>query len=146
MAEAAARGVDCNGMDPLKSKRSIRTEGQDFLEKLAASSTDGFDTRFASISTRVGLGLALNAPELRLLYEATLAAMSCYMSLNGFGDYRDEIEPGAEINRLKLERDFMAARDKCYSSAGWKTLPISQKTPIQQILLSVFVDEENLAW
>ncbi len=124
----------------------MKTDGQDFLQKLAASLPDGFDTRFASISNRVGLGSALNAHELGLLYEATLAAMWCYISLNGLDGCRTEIKPEPEINRVKLEREFMAARDRCYASAGWKRLPTSQRGPIQRIFLNVFVAEDNLAW
>jgi hypothetical protein len=124
----------------------MRTDGQDFLQKLVASSPSGFDTRFASISTQVGLDFALNARELRLLYKATLAAMWCYIALNGLGGCQGEIKPEREINRVRLESEFMAARDRCYASAGWKALPKSQQAPIQRIFLNVFVAEENLAW
>ena len=124
----------------------MRTDGQDFLKKLAASSPNRFDTRFASISHRVGLGSALNANELGLLYEATLAAMWCNISLNGLEGCRAEIKPEPEINRVSLEGEFMAARDRCYASAGWKALPTSQKGPIQRIFLNVFVAEDNLGW
>jgi hypothetical protein len=102
----------------------MRTDGQDFLQKLVASSPSGFDTRLASISTQVGLDIALN----------------------GLGGCEGEIKPEREINRVRLESVFMAARDKYYASAGWKALPKSLRAPIQRIFLNVFVEEENLAW
>jgi hypothetical protein len=130
----------------LNSERSARTDGGNFLQNLTASSRNGFDRRFASISTRLGLGTALSAHELGLLHEATLAAMWCYIALNGLGGCRGVIKPEREINRVRLESEFMAARDKCYASAGWKALPESQRVPIRRIFLKVFVEEENLAW
>jgi|SRR5690348_4728303 len=131
----------------LKSKRTGKSDGEAFLVKLADLDSDhgGFDSRFALISRRVGLGTALSAHELELLYEATVAALECYMALNGIGDYHEAIQHNGEKRRRQLETDFMDARDECYRSSGWRALPTSQKAPIQRIFLNVFVADENLA-
>jgi hypothetical protein len=128
-------------------KHPTKTNGQEFLQELADASSNTFTRRFSEIATRLDLGVLLEGHELSLLYEAALYSMMCYIAINGLGEAGGEIKPEAEGKRMNLERKFMAARDELYSSAGWKTLPISQKHPAERIFLNVFVTEDNLeAW
>jgi hypothetical protein len=129
----------------LKPRRSKRTDGQQFLAKLADSSQNAFEIRFASISTRLGLGMVLNGHELVLLHDAALDGTLCCIAFNGLGGCRGEIKPEREIRRMRLERAFMAARDAFYSSAGCKALPLYQMGAIERIFLNVFVTDDNLA-
>jgi hypothetical protein len=52
----------------------MKTNGQDFLDQLAGSSSNGFQRRFSQISTRLGLAAVLDGSELNLLLEAALYA------------------------------------------------------------------------
>jgi hypothetical protein len=123
----------------------MKTDGQNYLDQLAGSSRNGFERRFSKISIRLGLGNTLIEDELRLLYEATFWATLCNIAFNGQGGCGGEIKPEQEANRMNLEREFLAARDKLYGSAGWEALRASVKGSIQRIFLSVFVAEDNLA-
>jgi hypothetical protein len=123
----------------------MKTEGQNFLDQLSGPWCNGFERRFSKISISLGLGDILTGHELKLLYEATLCATLCNMAFNGLGGCAGEIKPEAEANRINLEREFMAAGDKLYGSAGWEALQVSLKGSIRTIFLSVFVAEDNLA-
>jgi hypothetical protein len=125
-------------------KQPKKTDGQEFLERLADLSPNGFTVRFSQISTRLGLGAALNGRELSLLYEAALYAMLCYIAINGLGGCGSEIKPEREPHRMQLERDLMSARRKLCACAGWKGLPDFQKASAEGIFLKVFVTEDNL--
>jgi hypothetical protein len=121
----------------------MQTEGQNYLDQLAGPSCNGFEWRFSKISIRLGLGNTLIGNELRLLYEATFCATLCNIALNGLGGCRGKIRPERESNRVKLETEFMVARDRFCSSTGWKSLPLSQRGAIQRIFLNVFVTEDK---
>ena len=55
------------------------------------------------------------------------------------------IKPEREPNRRRLEREFMAVRDKLYACAGWQALPPFVKQPVQRIFLRIAVNEDKLA-
>ena len=97
------------------------------------------------VSLRLGLGDALAADELSLLYEAAFLATLCNIAFNGLGGCGGEIKPERETSRIMLEREFMAARDNFFRSAGWKALPPTQRGSIEKIFLDVFVIQANLA-
>jgi len=90
----------------------MKTDGQSFLDQLAGSSPDGFAVRFSRISTRLGLGVSLNGREVSLLYEAAFYATLCNIAFNGLGGCGGQVKPSREANRIDLEREFMAARDR----------------------------------
>jgi hypothetical protein len=123
----------------------MNADGQIFLDQLADSSSNGFQRRFSRISTGFGLGVVLDGDELSLLYEATFYATLCNIAFNGVGGCGGEIKPEREAHRMKLEREFMAARDTLRASAGWKCLSGCLMGSIQGIFLNVFVAEDNLA-
>ena len=83
--------------------------------------------------------------ELGFLYEATFRATLCNIAFNGLGGCGGEILPEREMSRRNLEREFMAAREKLYDSAGWEVLSASVKGSIKNIFLRILVSEENLA-
>jgi hypothetical protein len=123
----------------------MKTDAQNYLDQLASRSRSGFERRFSNISIRLGLGNTLMGDELRLLYEATFCGTLCNIAFNGLGGCGGQIKLEQEANRRNLERAFMAARVKLYTSAGWQALPASVKGPIQNIFLNVLVAEDNLA-
>jgi hypothetical protein len=69
----------------------------------------------------------------------------CNIAINGLGGCGGRIKPEHEPNRRRLEREFMAARDKLYACAGWRALPPSVRHPIQIVFLRISVNEDNLA-
>ncbi|SPE60593.1 hypothetical protein SBV1_460052 [Verrucomicrobia bacterium] len=123
----------------------MKTSGQRFLDELGGPFPNGFETRFSRISTRLGLGAALDGHDLNLLWEAAFCATLCNIAFNGLGGCGGEIKPEREANRITLEGDFMGARNRFYDSAGWKSLSASPKRSIQGIFLSVLVREDQLA-
>jgi len=124
----------------------MKTDGQNFLDRLANSSAEGFEVRFSKISSGLDLGASLRGSELSLLYQAAFYSALCNIAFNGLGGCDGQIKPSRELNRLSLERKFMAARDKFWGCAGWRTLPATQRESIVSIFLHVFVIEDNLAW
>ena len=90
----------------------MKTDGQSFLDQLAGSAQNGFAVRFSRISTRLGLGVSLNGREVSLLYEAAFYATLCNIAFNGLGGCGGQVKPSREANRIDLEREFMAARDR----------------------------------
>ena len=123
----------------------MKTDGQNYLDQLGGTSRSDFERRFSTISIKLGLGDALLENELSFLYEATFCATLCNIAFNGLGGFGGEIKPEQEANRIKLEGEFLAARDKLYGSAGWESLCTPLKGSIQRIFLTVFVVEDNLA-
>jgi hypothetical protein len=121
------------------------TDGQGFLDRLASSSSSGFEVNFANTATRHGFGLSLNCNELKLLCDAALCAAWCNIAFNGLGGCRGEIRSDREANRMILERKFMAARDEFCASVGWQRLAESAKESIRRIFLNIFVVGDNLA-
>jgi hypothetical protein len=128
-----------------RTHRNETTDGQAFLDRLATMSGEGFQARFSRISTRLGLGVALNAAEPKTLYEAAYFAALCHIAFNGLGGCSREIKPEREFNRSKLEQHFMDSRDKLWASAKWQALPLGMQTAIQQIFLTAYVEEDNLS-
>ena len=122
----------------------MKGDGQDFLDRLAGSSSNSFERRFSRIATDHSLGSVLGGSELSLLLEAAMCATLCNIAVNGLGGCDGEIKPDREANRIDLERAFMAARDRFCASAGWKYLAAQEKQTIQSVFLNVFVDDDNL--
>jgi hypothetical protein len=123
----------------------VRTEGQVFLDRLARRPRT-FDSRFAQISTRLGLGAQLSRAELELLHQAAYLATLCNIALNGLGGCGGFIKLEREANRTRLEMHFLMARDLFYASAGWQRLDQCRRGAIGRIFLTVFVTDDNLAW
>ena len=126
-------------------ERTSTGDGQAFLDRLATMSGEGFQARFSQISTRLGLGVALSAAELKTLYEAAYFAALCHIAFNGLGGCSGEIKPELEFNRIKVEQHFMASRDKLWASAKWQSLPMPMRAAIQRIFLRADVEEHNLS-
>ena len=133
------------GRAGLIRKRSMETDGNAFLEHLAISSSNRFQSRFSRVSLRLGLGEFLKAEELHQLYEAAFLAALCNISFNGLGGCGGEIKPERETARIMLEREFMAARGRFYRSTGWRTLKRNLRESIKQVFLDVQVVEANMA-
>ena len=123
----------------------MKTDGQDFLEQLASFPANTFEGKFLKTSVRLGLGADLDADELSLLYRAAFRAALCNIAFNGLGGCNGQIKAEQEPSRLRLEREFMIARDRFYATCGWKTLRKSQKNSIETVLLQVVVEDRNLA-
>jgi hypothetical protein len=123
----------------------MRTDGQDFLERLANSSPNTFERGFAKTSKRLKLGASLEGAELNLLYEAAFYASLCNIAFNGLRGCEGEIKPEREFTRIRLEQGFMEARETFFRCRGWKTLNAAAKDSIQRVFLNVSVLEENLA-
>jgi len=123
----------------------MKADGQNFLEQLTSFPPNTFEGRFLKTSIRLGLGADLDADELSLLYRAAFRAALCNIAFNGLGGCDSQIRPEQEGSRIRLEREFMIARDRFYACAGWKTLQKSQKSSIEKVLLQVFVEDKNLA-
>ena len=121
------------------------TTGERYLSELAGFPPKTFPRHFSSRATRLRLGRALGRTELRWLYEAAFVATLCNIAINGLGGCDGSIKPEREPNRRRLEREFMAARDKLYGCAGWHALPPFVRHPIQSVFLRVSVNEDNLA-
>ena len=123
----------------------MKADGQEFLEQLATFPPNTFEGRFLKSAIRIGLDHDLGADELSLLYRAAFRSALCNIAFNGLGGCDGQIKPEQEPTRIRLEREFMIARDRFQACAGWKKLHKSQKTSIERILLQVRVQEKNLA-
>jgi len=123
----------------------MMTTGEAYLDELAGFPPKTFPSHFSSRATRLRLGAVLNRTEIRLLYEAAFEATLCNIAINGLGGCGGKIKPEREPNRRRLERDFMAARDRLYARAGWQGLSSCDRHPIQSAFLRVSVNEDNLA-
>ncbi len=124
----------------------MKTDGQDYLEQLASLPPNTFENRFSKISNRLRLGDSLSRNELTLLYEAAFRATLCNIAINGLGGCRGLIRPEHEPHRLRLEREFMEAREVFCASPGWQTLTPAEQGPIERIFLTVLVADDKLAW
>src|SRR5690242_19993816 len=123
----------------------MKMDGQDFLEQLASFPPNTFEGRFLKTSIRLGLGGDLAADELSLLYRAAFRAALCNIAFNGLGGCDGQIRAEQEASRIRLEREFMIARDRLYTCAGWNALRSTQRNSVARILLQVRVEEKNLA-
>jgi hypothetical protein len=123
----------------------MMTTGEEYLNELAGFPPKTFPSHFSNSATRLRLGMVLDRTELKWLYEAAFVAALCIIAINGLGGCGGRIKPEREPNRSRLEREFMAARDKLYACAGWKALPPFVRHPIQRLFLQIFVNEDNLA-
>ena len=123
----------------------MMTTGEEYLNELAGFPPRTFPRHFSSSATRLRLGTVLDRTELKWLYEAAFAAALCNIAINGLGGCGGRIKPEREPNRSRLEREFMAARDKLYACAGWQALPPIVKHPIQRMFLRISVNEDKLA-
>ena len=94
---------------------------------------------------RMGLNDGLKRDELMRLYEAAFLAALCNISFNGLGGCEGQIRPENEPTRRRLEQSYMAARDTFYRCVGWKSLSSARRKSIQNVFLTVLVDDENLA-
>ncbi len=97
------------------------------------------------LSARLGLGRALKADELRLLYKVAFYARLCNIAFNGLGGCGGYIKAEKERQRIMLENEFMAARDEFFASAGWTAMAPRQQQGLSRALLDVSVAESNLA-
>jgi len=120
----------------------MRAEGQQFLDLLAAFPPKSFESDFSKSSTRLGLGRLLQPEELSLLLDAAFYAGLCNIAINGLGGCRGQIKP----NRIRLEQEFMAARDAFFACDGWAALHAAQKGSVERIFLKIEVSKENFAW
>jgi hypothetical protein len=123
----------------------MTNNGQAFLDRLANLPPDTFESRFSKTSTRMGLGVVFGRNELTLLYEAAVRAELCTIVLNSRRVADGKIKPLDEVTRVKLETEFLTARDILYASPGWQNLSASERQPIQRIFLTVVIAECNLA-
>jgi hypothetical protein len=118
--------------------------GEEYLNGLAGFPPRTFPSNFSVRAIKLHLGTALDATELKWLFEAAFVAALCNIAINGLGGCGGIIKPENEPNRRRLESDFMVARDRLYACAGWQALPSFVKQPIQRIFLRIYVNEENL--
>jgi len=123
----------------------MRNNAQAFLDTLANLPPDTFENRFSKTSTSLGLGLVFGRNELTLLYEAAVRAQLCTIVLNSPRVADAKIKSLDEMTRVKLETEFLTARDILYASPGWQNLSASEQDPIQRIFLTVVIAECNLA-
>ena len=128
----------------VETEHTANGDGQVFLDELLEMSGEGFQARFSRISTRLGLGAALNSAELKLLYQAAYLATLCHISFNGLGGGCGVIRPEQEINRIKLEQNFMTTQQELWASPKWRALPVLMKEATQRIFLTAYVEKENL--
>jgi hypothetical protein len=123
----------------------MMTTGENYLNELAGFPPRTFPSHFAGSATRLRLGTVLDRTELKWLYEAAFLAALCNIAINGLGGCGGRIKPEREPNRRRLEREFMAARDKLYATVGWQALPPFVRHPVQTVFLRISVNENNLA-
>jgi hypothetical protein len=121
------------------------TTGEAFLEGLAESSPNGFPGRFARTSTRLRLGTRLDGTEVKLLYRAAFLAALCRISFNGPGGCAGRIAPEKEGQRIQLEQQFMAARDRFWTAVAHQLLRRSLREAIQKTFFNIVVKDEFLA-
>lgn len=123
----------------------MKPDRQDFLEQLTGFPPNTFEGRFLKTLLQFGLINDLGAEELSLVYCAAFRAALCNIAFNGLGGCQGQIRPEQEKSRIRLEQEFMIARDRFQLCPGWKTLRKSQKAVIERTLLKVVIDDKNLA-
>ena len=124
----------------------MKSSSQDFLEQLAALPPDSFEHRFGQRSAQLGLGSILERNDLTLLCEAALRASLCQNAFNQVAADADKTSPDLETRRVRLEWEFLEARDMFYASPGWQTLDELTQSLIVKIFLTVAVLDECFAW
>ena len=122
----------------------MKTNGHEYIEQLAGFPPTTFESKFSRIAAGLRLATAMNRTELECLFNAALLAIWCNTAFNGLGGCGGIIKPDRESDRIRLEREFMAACDRLYASTGWKALPPFVRNSIQASLLHVSVHEGNL--
>lgn len=123
----------------------MRNYGQVYLDDLGRCPAGTFESSFATVANKMGLGSILERNELTLLYEAAFRATYCNLALNGLGKFAGEVKAEDERLRSQLEREFMIARDTLLASPGWESLSVLERNALRRIFLDVFVTEERLA-
>ncbi len=124
----------------------MKTDGESFLDELASLPAQSWENRFSKRSRKLGLGIILDRNELKLLYEASCFANACNLALNGMGSGECGMPlPENEGQRIRLERQFMVARDMLFASPGWQLLSDSERKPIARTFLKVSVQEDKMA-
>jgi hypothetical protein len=122
----------------------MNEDGRNFTEPIAGFAPGGFNASFSKAAKRIGVETALTPRELSSLYGTAFLAAICNIAFNGPGASGGEIKSEGEATRRKLEQTFMAARDTCFASPGWRALPEPKRRLVQEVFLSVFVTEDNL--
>jgi hypothetical protein len=122
----------------------MKSSSQEFLEQLSALPADCFEHGFADRLAQLGMAAMLERNDLTLLCEAALRAYLCEAALNEVSPGKSSLEQ--EAKRVRLEWDFMTARDMFYASPGWQTLDEMMQGMVEQMFLRVTVREECLAW
>ena len=122
----------------------MKGSSQEFVAQLTALPPDCFEHRFGQRVAQLGLGAMLDRNDLTLLCEAAVRANLCQGALNDV--HQGKINPEEEIKRVRLEWEFLTARDIFYASPGCQTLDPSIQDIVRQMFLSVSVAEECLAW
>ena len=125
--------------------RSMKLNGLVFLAELADYPANSFERRFAKISTRLGLGARMTREDLTKLFDAAFYACLCNISFNGLGGCEGEIRLENELNRIRLEQQFMHMRKEFFRTAGWQRLVPSKQKQLEKTFLEVAVADENLA-
>ena len=140
VAAVAARAVPVAPQEPRPSAC-----GEAFLGDLAGFPPRTFEKGFSRIATRLGLGAALTGDELRSLYEAAFLSCLSNIAFNRLDGCLGATLAARESTRVALEQDFMATRDRLFACPGWQRLSSSNRGEVERILLSIRVDDENLA-
>ena len=125
-------------------EQTTNASGQQFLNLLGVFPEKTFEGSFASASTRLGLGGLFDRDELALLFDAAFRARLCNIAFNGLGGCHGRIKPERELNRIRLEQEFMGAQDAFYATGGWQALSEAQCWLIQSAFLQVSVCEVKL--
>ena len=124
----------------------MKNDSDGFIEQLGGLPADSFEHGFANIARQLGLTTLLERNEMILLCEAAVRANLCTTAVNDHGGQQGKIIPEQETKRVRLEWEFMTARDILYASPGWQALDESMQEEIERVFLTVTVGEECLAW
>jgi hypothetical protein len=122
----------------------MKDSSQEFVAQLTSLPPDCFEHRFGRRLAQLGLGSMLDRNDLTLLCEAAVRANLCQDALNDV--HKDGNSQEQEAKRVRLEWEFMTARDVFYASPGWQTLDESIQDIVRQMFLTATVADECLAW
>ena len=122
----------------------MKPDGHQLLSEFAQHSANTFEAKFSNRASSLALGSFLTRSEVKLLYRAAFRAALCNIAFNGLGGCNGVIKPEREPHRRKLERFFLAARDRFMASAGYQALESSTKASVQQMFLTVAIQEKSL--
>ena len=123
----------------------MASDGQKYLPQAVEVLPPAFQDKVREIAARLDLDKWLDETELNALSQAAYYGTLCNIAFNGLGGCQGEIRPDREGNRMRIEREFMAARNRLWETAGWQALPEIKKGPAHRIFLNVYVVEGNLA-